>query len=129
MYFTKRSLYIFFAFLIPSEALARGSLHLEVFLYAGLFLIGVYLWLTFLGYFLSIPFFVFRIFDKNIREELLMFASGGFWYTFAIPIIIFLDLKSAKVYDYVVPIILWLFLWYIIAKLMQYKEDKWNKNL
>lgn len=114
--------------LIPSVAFARGCLDLDLFAYAGLFILGIYLWLAFFSFFISIPLFVFRIFDKKTREELLIFSCGGFWYTFGLPVIVFIDFKSASIVDYVIVITGWLFLWYLVARLLQYKEDDMNRN-
>jgi hypothetical protein len=124
----KHSCYFLLSMLIPSESHARGMLDLAAILYAGLLLLGLYLFFVFFSLFISIPLFIFTIFDKKTREDLLIFSCGGFWYTFGLPVIMFIDFESASIFDYVIVISCWLFLWYLVARLLQYKEDDMNRN-
>ena len=130
MYIFLRNL-TFICLLLPLTVYARGGygggidilgiLKVVAFFVAILFL--YYFW-TFLFGLIILPFTFLISFDKKLNESLATFAISGFFITFMFPVIVidknFIQLQW---YGYAIVLLLWFFIWYSLARFIQYKGE------
>ena len=80
-------------------------------------------WLYLLGFIVLLPCNLISYLDKKLDEGLVRFAVFGFLYTFMIPILVIgREMGGLNWYKTLLTLISWLFIWYCLAKFLQFKS-------
>ena len=126
---------IIILYLVPLETMARSEGGLGGIIFVGLAFLALAIWFNLVIHFIAIPLyiftFLFKIFNKEVRDGLIQFGVGGFWYTYGIPLVLLITSypNLGSFLHFTLSALLGLSFWFIIIYIMGSREDSWNKDI